>query len=555
VLKFFFDWFVGPTAAELHRWVLLVAPIAFGIWSLWLGQDANWDLQNYHWYNAYALLHWRFDQDIAPASIQSYQSPLFDVPWYLLAQIAPARVVGFVIGVIHSANFLLIYAISLRTLPVINKIEREITAIVLSVIGFLSVVTVNLIGTTFNDLIVSAGELWSLLLAINVLTRGEEKSHTLQRTLVAGLPLGVAMAGKLTAASFAVGLVMAFFATSLPTKRALLFAFLFGCGVAITFLIIHGPWSLWLWHEFRNPVFPFFNDIFQSPLTTLHNEFDPNRKKPDGLLQWLFFPFFYLKNPTAFASAPTIDYRFAAANIIIPVGLVARWLLPGTKPMPDSARYLFAGSLVFYALWLLMFDYYRYALALYLLIPLMIAILLIGLPVSRMVSIPAVAIILVALALTSKGDNWGRIPWTNHFVEDAPGDLALPSDPGKTLLVLLDCPLAYIIPLMSPKISAVQLDAQIAPREPPDLPWNVRRHEKIDTLWDAMYGVSKGGIWTEDFKRSLKIFKLTADLPTCRILKTNLAEVDGLDFKPVFCKLERLDSGEPKWPLPSDLTH
>jgi len=78
------------------RWtVFIAAPLIFGVWSLALGQDANWDLRNYHWYNPYALLHWRFDQDMAPASIQSYLSPLFDIPWYLLAQIATARVVGF----------------------------------------------------------------------------------------------------------------------------------------------------------------------------------------------------------------------------------------------------------------------------------------------------------------------------------------------------------------------------------------------------------------------------------------------------------------------------
>jgi hypothetical protein len=543
-------------ARRFHRCMLLVTPIAFGVWSLWLGQDASWDLRNYHWYNAYALLHWRYDQDIAPASIQSYQSPLFDVPWYLLAQIAPARVVGFVIGAIQSANFLLIYAIALRTLPIINELEREITALVLSLFGFLGAVTLNLVGNIGNDLIVSVGELWSVLLVVNVLTKKE--ADNLTRMFVGGLPLGIAMAGKLTVAPFALGMVMAFFATSLPVRRSFLWALVFGCGVASTFLIIHGPWSLWLWHEFRNPIFPFFNDIFHSPLTNLPDQYDSFRKTPHGVLQWLFFPFFYLNDPTAFGSAPTIDYRFAAANIIFPAGLVARWLLPGAKPMADGGRYLFATVLVFYALWLLVFDYYRYAVAFYMLIPLLIALLVIGLPMSRMPSVAAVAFLFLALALTSKGEDWGRIAWTDKFVEATPEELKLTSDPSKTLLVLLDCPLAYIITLLPPGVSAVQLDQQIAPREPADLPWNVRRHAMIDRHWEAIYGVSSGGgkTWWTYFILFLKSFHLTADLSTCRILKTNLAEVESPDNKPVFCKLERLH-GEwwPSWPMPSEVTH
>ncbi len=554
-------------AQQAVRWLAFVTvPLAFGVWSLALGQDANWDLQNYHWYNPYAFLHWRFGQDIAPANIQSYESPLFDIPWYLLAQIAPARVVGFVIGAVHSANFLLVYAISFRLLPIASVVAREFSAIALAIVGILGVVTINLIGTTFNDLIVSIGVLGSLLLTIEVFpltvaadilpqTLANTGTRSLKRVFVAGLPLGIAMAGKLTAAPFAVAFVMAFFATSIPKRRALEFALLFGCGVAVPFLIIHGAWSMWLWHEFQNPVFPFYNEIFHSPLTTLKNEFDPFRKKPHGLLQLLFFPLFHLNDPLAFSNVQTIDYRLAAANIIVPTALLARRIFPATKTMPDRARYLFASCIVSYTLWLLLFDYYRYLLALYMIIPLIITILLLDLPGPRVLNASTIAVVLMALILTGKGESWGRIPWTDRFVEAAPGELRLAADPGKTLLVLLDSPLAYLVPLLPANISAVDLDTQIAPLEPADFPWNVRRHEKINQPWEAIYGVSSGGIWTQEFKRRLKSFRLTAELSTCKILKTNLAEAAPLDFKPVFCKLERLESGEPQWPLPTELVH
>ena len=53
--------------------------------ALWLRQDANWDLQNYHFYDPWAWLNGRiFDWDLAAAQLQTFLNPLADVPFYLL---------------------------------------------------------------------------------------------------------------------------------------------------------------------------------------------------------------------------------------------------------------------------------------------------------------------------------------------------------------------------------------------------------------------------------------------------------------------------------------
>lgn len=46
-----------PQSLRLRRIVLalfVLVPLAFGAYALLLGQDGNWDLRNYHWYDAYA---------------------------------------------------------------------------------------------------------------------------------------------------------------------------------------------------------------------------------------------------------------------------------------------------------------------------------------------------------------------------------------------------------------------------------------------------------------------------------------------------------------------
>src|SRR5436190_23714620 len=70
-----------------------------GFASLLRGVDTNWDLRNYHFYNPWAWLHGRLGFDYAPAQVQSYYSPLLDLPFYSLAAAhLPAFAITFLMG-------------------------------------------------------------------------------------------------------------------------------------------------------------------------------------------------------------------------------------------------------------------------------------------------------------------------------------------------------------------------------------------------------------------------------------------------------------------------
>ena len=51
-----------------------------------MGQDANWDLQNYHYYIGWAWWHDHraYTIDIAAAQLQTYHNPLLDLPFFLM---------------------------------------------------------------------------------------------------------------------------------------------------------------------------------------------------------------------------------------------------------------------------------------------------------------------------------------------------------------------------------------------------------------------------------------------------------------------------------------
>src|SRR5450830_1619333 len=95
----------------------LIVPIMLGMLSLCLGQDDNWDLKNYHLYNPFALLNGKIGFDLAPAQWQSYFNPTLDLLYYGLTKTMPAPFAGFLMGVLHGLNFLLVLAIARLAIP------------------------------------------------------------------------------------------------------------------------------------------------------------------------------------------------------------------------------------------------------------------------------------------------------------------------------------------------------------------------------------------------------------------------------------------------------
>src|SRR6266851_7095367 len=88
------------TRCLLDVGLLLAAMLLAGTASVvLLRQDVNWDLQNYHFYNAWAFVHGRLGWDLAPAQLQTFHNPLLDLPFYgMVAADWRPRLIGFVMA-------------------------------------------------------------------------------------------------------------------------------------------------------------------------------------------------------------------------------------------------------------------------------------------------------------------------------------------------------------------------------------------------------------------------------------------------------------------------
>src|SRR6266567_8549568 len=132
---------------------LIASMLAAGaISALLLRQDANWDLRNYHFYNAWAFVHGRLGWDLAPANLQTFHNPLLDLPFYwMVAARWPPRLISFVMALPAGVGAFFLGKILLllfRDLPARQRWGYSILALA---IGVTASGPVSLLGSTMND--------------------------------------------------------------------------------------------------------------------------------------------------------------------------------------------------------------------------------------------------------------------------------------------------------------------------------------------------------------------------------------------------------------------
>ncbi|HET9047075.1 MAG TPA: hypothetical protein VFO33_08960, partial [Casimicrobiaceae bacterium] len=134
--------------------VLLAACIAIaaGV-AIALGQDANWDLQNYHFYDPWALIHGRaLGHDVAAAQLQTYLNPLLDVPFYaMVAADWNPRIITAVLALPAGVSAWLLAKIAWALFDDPDPRARIGATIAALAIGLTSAMAVGTLGTTMND--------------------------------------------------------------------------------------------------------------------------------------------------------------------------------------------------------------------------------------------------------------------------------------------------------------------------------------------------------------------------------------------------------------------
>jgi len=267
------------------------------------GQDANWDLQNYHVFHGWSLSYSRsLDLDLVPTDIQSYLNPYASWPAYFLFYNLPFPASALVLGSAQWLVFPLLVLIS-------RTIQRNIAGSSLCArqlglyLSALSPMFWGEVGTSFSSSLTAPLLLASLYLVLK--SQEQVGSRQLLFFGAGGLLASFAVTLKLTNAPFAVALVV----TTLFLGRRRVIKIVALAAGAIIGGLVNVAWYLSVWQSFGNPIFPLYNSIFQSPYYPLEN-FRDLRWRFESINEVVSFPIQAALGTGSYSEVPFADLRY-----------------------------------------------------------------------------------------------------------------------------------------------------------------------------------------------------------------------------------------------------
>jgi hypothetical protein len=434
-----------------------------------LGKDTSWDFRNYHWYAPYALLNHRMGIDVAVAHQASYYNPYLDVPFYWLATQTRAWIALGMLGAVQGASVVPLYLMGRSSLRVAAKPQDiKIMAGALALLGQVGALTLTEFGTTYYDNVMAVFILVGL--AIVVCKRETLRTGPLGRAAAisagAGLITGMAMGLKLPEMPFCVGFAAALVAVGGSWKHQATRLAAGGIAGLIGFAIFSAPWMLQMWHMTGNPLFPYFNEYWKSPLA-LEAPYRDLRFVPTHFWRQLFFPILFTMDWHVADDLGFQDIRVLLVYLLlIAAGVV--WLLRRRSRDPlienRATAILFAFTVAGYVTWLKVFAIYRYII-LYEMLAVLLIIAAVGLmPLARRTRYILLAGLAALCLVTARSDFLEHAP-----VEDPYVQVALPPipHPENTMVVMTgDAPMGFIATTLPPKIAVLRIDGwMVQPRD------------------------------------------------------------------------------------------
>ena len=424
--------------------------------SLWLRQDANWDLQNYHFYDPWAWLAGRiFGWDLAAAQLQTFHNPLADVPFYaLVAAGTDPRLIALWLALPTGIAAYVVAKIAWILFADLGPAARIGATLASLGIGFTGAMGVGQLGSTTGEWPVAALTLVALWLLLRA--RDDAGAGMATRTVVAaGAIAGIASGLKLTAATYALALCLALLARRGTLASRARAATLYACGVVAGLAVALGPWSVELWTHFGNPLFPYGNVWIRSPWWDPAPVL-PRAYGPHTAIGAVLMPFRMFAPPPGFVSeVPYVDARLPllyALSLAGALALAVAWLR--RTPVPRVPRFattadgwrlvgvFFGASFV---IWAVVHSILRYTIPLETLAGMLIAGLLARL-LSPRLAIVAIAIAAVGVIDTTQRSQWGRVDFGPAWF-----DVRVPPiEPHALVLLAVDAPMAYVLPFFPP---------------------------------------------------------------------------------------------------------
>ncbi len=515
----------GAFNARLTGYALafLALPL-FAVWAILYGKEAGWDFQNYHWYDPYALLNGRLGFDIAVAHHATYYNPFLDVPLFWVASHFPSWTGGALLGAEAGLAAAMIGGIAYRLLPFENPRQRMPVAVLLALAALTGGGAAGEIGKTSEDIGAGLGAIAGLFVLVACFQRVlRAKGADFLFILLGGFLAGGSPGLKLTALPYVVGLTLAVFALPGSLWLRILRAGTFGVGVLLGMAAFGGLWFWDMWRYSGNPVFPYFNDFFHSPLVP-PGDYRDETFLPRSKLAALFYPFFFSQNSKLVAEWVFRDVHILIAYIAVPVAAIATliWKPVGRQLVdPLMARLLMVMAAGTYIVWINLFGIYRYLVPLEMLSGVVIVSAVAILPLRSGARLAIIVVLLGgAQVMAWKGDET-RLSWQGPYVGVTVPSIA---DPANTMILMAEtAPMGYVIPSFPKEISFFRIQGWMIGSKDKSSQLGAEMHRRVDEHQGPLLGL----YWQREQAGNDVAFAdygLKLDQTACKRVETNLEE-------------------------------
>ncbi len=465
----------------------MLFPIVYAAFSQVLGQDTNWDLQNYHYFDSYWLLVNRM-RDVVPAQLQTYLSPFLDIPFYFAAQHLPPRLTAALLATIEGTAFPLLYLINR------HFTARRLVALGLAGLGMFTAGAISEVGNIMGDSLVAPLFLGAILLGLHSFdTIRTKKDKSLgQATLIvaacglAGLAAGLKFAELPIALGIAVAFPLVSGSLAWRAKKAIWAA----GALVLGMLLSYGWWGYELATHYGNPFLPYMNQIFHSSYAPMALN---SGTTPPSVAHILFDPIVWTADPTSVGGLSFVELSLPMVEVLLIVLLVisvgrALFLHRTFEAFAnDKQRYLMAVSVISYVVWILEFgDEYRFLIPIELL---SFTLIFICLQAIRnqigwkpLVSVGTIVLALVCV-VSEQPMNWGRSAWSaTSFSATVPKALSRQS---AAFLMLGSNPYSWVVPEFPSGDYFARIEGNLSPTPhvKRSIVKTVASYRRVFTIW------------------------------------------------------------------------
>lgn len=490
---------------------LFVFIMLAGFLNLIIGQDANFDLFNYHLYNGYALLNQRYAIDLMPAGIHTFLNPYLDMIYYIFIKIFNLHplLLNFIQG--FSYGIILFVMLLLSNKIFANDKQLFLFAFIISATD---AVLFSFVGSIFNDLIIATFILMGLIIFIN--NAKKEKNYLLHFYIIGNL-FGLAFVCKFYGLLYYLALLISIFILKkdIPDFKKKIFILILS--FITTYTIFNVYFILFLYKTFKNPYFPLFNNIF-------HSNFYPNINSnnfngyPQTIFQYLFYPFYWLNFTHKYiCEGKFIDLRFITIYLLIICLFIKDKKL---LTLNFNENFILIFSIISYSFWLITFPYIRY------LTPIIAisGIIIISVAIKLHFSKKYLMLLTILLIFCQYPPKWNKINYYKKAYEVE--DLKIKDNSN---VLLSGNQLSYIIPFQNINAKYINIDF-----------YNTYEYQKLIAIKLSEYKTQY--LISTDLKNFIKIFNkyYKGNIEGCRAINTNFKYTkDNKKLETIyFCKIK-----------------